>query len=122
MFFEWNDKLLLKSKSKDSFPYNISLRFTGHIPSHHLSLTSSTPLHLNLGTDGMLTPTKSSVALVAGSALTDLQKIMDKLSSLAEDMKMIPYVVILLIRENDVVPDTVRNVLSPPVVTLLDLN
>ena len=47
---------------------------------------------------------------------------MDKIDSLADDMKMIPYVVILLIRDNDVVLDTVRNVLSPPVVTLLDLN
>ena len=45
---------------------------------------------------------------MAGSALTDIQKIMKKLSSLAENMKMIPYVVILLIRDNDVVPDTVR--------------
>ena len=70
----------------------------------------------------MLTPTKSSVALVAGSALMDLQKIMDKLASLADDMQMIPYVVILLIRDNEVVPDTVRNAMSPPVVALLDLH
>ena len=94
------------------------LRFPGHLPSHHLSLTSSSPLHLNLGTHGMRTPTKSSVVLVAGSALKDLKKIMEKLNSLAEDMKMIPYAVILFIRETDIVPDTARHDLSPPVVSL----
>ena len=70
----------------------------------------------------MMTPTKSSVVLVAGSALKDLPKIMDKIHSLAEDMKMIPYVVILLIRDNDIVPDNARHALSPPVVSLQDLH
>ena len=63
-----------------------------------------------------MTPTKSSVVLVAGSALKDLQKIMDKIDSQAVDMKMIPYVVILLVKDNDRVPDTVRHAMSPPVV------
>ena len=97
------------------------LRFPGHLPSHHLSLTSSNPLHLNLGTHGMTTPTKSSVVLVAGSALKDLKKIMEKLNSLAENMKMIPYAVILLIRETDIVPDTARHAMSPPVVSFTTL-
>jgi hypothetical protein len=70
----------------------------------------------------MMTPTKSSVVLVAGSALKDLQKIMNSIDYLADDMKKIPYVVILLIRDNDMVPDTVRHDASPPVVSLLDLH
>jgi hypothetical protein len=49
----------------------------------------------------------------------DLQKIMDKIDSLADDTKMIPYVVILLIRDNDMVSDPVRHAGSPPVVSLL---
>ena len=65
----------------------------------------------------MMTPTKSSVVLVAGSALKDLEMVMKKISSMAEDMKMIPYVVILLIRDNDKVPDTARHATSPPVVS-----
>jgi hypothetical protein len=64
----------------------------------------------------MMAPTKSSVVLVAGPALKDLQNIMDKIDSLANDMQMIPYVVILLIRDNDVVPNTARHAMSPPVV------
>ena len=68
----------------------------------------------------MMTPTKSSVVLVAGSALMDLQGVMDKIDSLAKDMKMTPYVVILIIRDNDIVPETVRHDMSPPVVSLLD--
>ena len=70
----------------------------------------------------MMSPTKSSVVLVAGSSLRELQNVMHSIGYLAEDMKVIPYLVILLIRDNDEVPDTVRNSLSPPVVTLLDLN
>ena len=66
----------------------------------------------------MMTPTKSSVVLVAGSALKDLQKIMNKIYSMADDLKMIPYVVILLIRDNEMVPDIVRHAMSPPVVSL----
>jgi hypothetical protein len=68
-----------------------------------------------------MAPTKSSVVLVAGSALKDFQRILDKIDSLADDMKMTPYVVILLIRDNDMVPDTVRHAGSPPVVSSLDL-
>ena len=67
----------------------------------------------------MMSPSKSSVVLVAGSALMDLQGVMNKIDFLAKDMKMIPYIVILLIRDSDMVPDTVRNALSPPVVSLL---
>ena len=70
----------------------------------------------------MMTPTKSSVVLVAGSALKDLQRIMDKIDSLAKDMKMTPYVVILIVRDNDIVPETVRHDASPPVVSLLYLH
>ena len=76
----------------------------------------------------MMAPTKSSVVLVARSALGDLQKIMEKLDSLSEDirnlpmgtpsLKMMPYVVILFIRDDDMVPDTVRHAMSPPVVSL----
>ena len=69
----------------------------------------------------MMTPTKSSVVLVAGSALKDLQKVMNKLGSMAEDMKKIPYVVILIVRENEMVPGTVRHAMSPPVVSLKKL-
>ena len=69
----------------------------------------------------MMTPTKSSVVLVAGSALKDLQKILSKIDSMVDGMKMTPYVVILLIRDNEMVPDTVRHVMSPPVVSLLGL-
>ena len=68
----------------------------------------------------MMAPTKSSVVLVAGSALKDLQKILKKIDSLSKDMKMIPYVVILLVRDNEMVPDTVRSAVSPPIVSLQD--
>ena len=97
-------------------------RFTGPLQSHHLSLTSSTPLHLNLGTHGMMSPTKSSVVLVAGSALKHLYNIQVSLIALATDMKMFPYVVILLLRENDIVPDTFRHAMSPPIVRLQHLS
>ena len=63
----------------------------------------------------MMSPTKSSVVLVAGSSLRELQNVMKSIDYLAEDMKMIPYLVILLIRDNDIVPDTVMHALSPPV-------
>ena len=99
-----------------------SLRFPGRLPSHHLSLTSSSPLYLNLGTHGMMSPTKSSVVLVAGSALRELQNVMKSIDHLAKDMKMIPYVVILLLRDNDIVPDTDRHAMSPPVVSLQALH
>ena len=59
---------------------------------------------------------------MAGSALKDLQQIMNKIYSLAVDMQMSPYVVILLIRDNEMVPDTVRHAISPPVVNLQDLH
>ena len=66
----------------------------------------------------MMSPTKSSVVLVAGSALRELQNVMKSIDYLAKNMKMIPYVVILLIRDNDIVPDTDRHAMSPPVVSL----
>ena len=69
-----------------------------------------------------MAPTKSSLVLVAGSALKDLQKILKKIDSLSKDMKMIPYVVILLVRDNEMVPDTVRSAVSPPVVSLQDFH
>jgi hypothetical protein len=95
------------------------LRFTGRLPSHHISLTCTIPLQLNLGTHGMMTPTKSSVVLVAGSALKDLYYIQMCLYALSKHMKMFPYVVILLLRENDIVPDTeFRHAMSPPMVRL----
>ena len=67
----------------------------------------------------MMSPTKSSVVLVAGSAIKDLEKVMRKIDSLAHDMKMTPYVVFLLVRDNDIVPDTRRHDMSPPVVSLV---
>ena len=69
----------------------------------------------------MMAPTKSSVVLVAGSAIKDLRNIMMKIDSLAYDMKMTPYVVFLLVGDNDIVPDTARHDMSPPVVSLLNL-
>ena len=70
----------------------------------------------------MMAPSKSSVVLVAGSALMDMQGVMDKKDLMGKAMKMIPHVVILLVRDNDIVPDTVRNALSPPVVSLMTSN
>ena len=76
----------------------------------------------------MRAKTKASVVLVAGSAIRDLQKIFTKIDSLPKDMKMIPYLVILLVRDNEVVPDTRRTrhprarIRAPPVVSLQDLH
>ena len=70
----------------------------------------------------MMAPTKTSVVLVAGSAIKDLRIIMMKIDSLAYDMKMTPYAVFILVRDNDIVPDTVRHDTSPAVVSLLNLN
>ena len=66
----------------------------------------------------MMTPTKSSVVLVAGSALKDLQQIEYKIYSLAVDMQMSPYVVIRVFTDNEMVPDAVRYAHSPPLVNL----
>ena len=70
----------------------------------------------------MMAASKSSVVLVAGSALMDMQGVMDKIDLMGKAMKMMPYAVILLVRDNDIVPDTVRNDLSPPVVSLVTSN
>ena len=68
---------------------------------------------------GMMTKTKSSAVLVAGPDIKNLRKIMSKIDSLADDMKKIPYVVFVLIRDNDIVPDTARHDRSPPVKSVL---
>ena len=58
---------------------------------------------------------------MSGSTIKEFKKEMAKIDSLAKDMQMIPHVVILILRDNDIVPDTARHDLSPPVVSVLDL-
>jgi hypothetical protein len=65
----------------------------------------------------MKVPSKSSVVLVAGSALHDLQAVMEKVDSLGHDLKMIPYVVVLLVQEKNIIMNISRHARSPPIVS-----
>ena len=66
----------------------------------------------------MNTPNTCSVVLVAGSALHNLQAVMDKVDSLAQDMQKIPYVMVLLVENPDITFNTTRHVMSPPMVSI----
>ena len=72
----------------------------------------------------MNAPSKSSVVLVAGSALDDLQDVMDKVDTLGQDMQMIPYAIVLLVEDKDKnrILNTTRHNDSPPVVSNRLLN
>ena len=98
----------------------LHIRYTGRLPVPHtqISMTSSTPIHLDLGTRGMNSPTKSSIVLVAGSAVDDFQAVMNKIDSLAEDMLMIPYAVVVFVHNTSIVLNTTRHHTSPQVVSI----
>jgi hypothetical protein len=103
------------------FAQCVCVRFTGKLPYPQIAMTSSSPLHLNLGTRGMIAPSKSSVVLVAGSALDDIKAVMDKVDSLGQDMLMIPYAIVLLVEDQDKnrILNTTRHSESPPVVSII---
>ena len=65
----------------------------------------------------MNSPTKSSIVLVAGSALDDFPAVMNKIDSLAEDMLMIPYAIVVFVHNTSMVLNTTRHHTSPPVVS-----
>ena len=65
----------------------------------------------------MNAPNICSVVLVAGSALDDIQAVMDKVDSLVEDMLQIPYAVFLLYNgQKHVWPS--RHYMTPNVVSM----
>ena len=113
-----------KSKAPNSpfsqflFIPSLHISFTGELPYPQLSLTRTSPLHLTLGTHGMNTPNTCSVVLVAGSALYNLQAVMDTVDSLVKDMLKVPYVMILLVENPDMILSTIRHALSPAVVSV----
>ena len=88
------------------------------MPHTQISMTSSTPIHLDLGTRGMNSPTKSSIVLVAGTGLNDFQGVMDKIDALANDMLMIPYAIVIFVNDPKMVINTTRHAKSPPVVSI----
>ena len=56
--------------------------------------------------------------LVAGSALHNLQSVMDNVDSLAEDMLRVPYAMVLLVEDPDMIINTSRHAKSPAVVSI----
>ena len=92
--------------------------FSDELPYPQVSLTASKEIHLTLGTKGMNAPNTCSVVLVAGSALHDLQAVMDMVDSLVEDMLQVPYAIFLIARNETVTLNTTRHVQSPPVVSI----
>ena len=72
----------------------------------------------------MNAPTKSSVVLVAGSALDDFQHVMAKVLALTNDFSSpsmipfnVPYVVVLLAHK-EMILNAKRGEMSPPVVSI----
>ena len=89
-----------------------------YLPYPQLLLTSSSSLHLNLGTHGMNAPNRCSVVLVAGSELKNLSQIMTKIDSLGQEMQKIPYAVILIVDNPTTNLTTSRHAMSPAVVSI----
>ena len=100
------------------FNFSQSFSYTGQLPYPQLSLSSSSSLNLSLGTFGIQAPNTCSVVLVAGSGLKDLQVVMDKADQLGQDMEKISYAVVLLLDKPNVILNTVRLSMSPPVVSI----
>ena len=114
--FSINSNPLKKLKTVQLF-LSLHISFTGELPYPQLSLTSSSPLHPTLGTHGMNTPNTCSVVLVAGSALNNLKAVMEKVDSLVQDMLKIPYMVVLLVENQNMTQHTTRHAMSPAVVS-----
>ena len=88
------------------FIYNfvvVFLSFQTELPYPQISLTSQSPIHLDLGTHGMNAPNKCSVVLVTGSALTQFQEVKKTVESLVEQMVNIPYAMIIIVDDPNIV-------------------
>ena len=66
----------------------------------------------------MKVKSKCSIVLVAGSALNELESVMKKVDSLGQDMMMVPYAIILLSPEKNIVLNTTRHGRSPAIVSI----
>ena len=95
----------------------LHIRYTGELPYPQLSLTSSSPPHIQLGTHGMNTPNTCSVVLVAGSALYELQSVKSTVDSMAQQMMKIPYVMVLLVDNPNVKLNTQSRPMDPAMVS-----
>ena len=66
----------------------------------------------------MLTGSKSSVVVVAGTYLDNLQPVFDKVDSIGQDMLKLPHAIVLIVPEHYTRPNTTRHYASPPVIEL----
>ena len=107
-----------KNLYKKTYCYCYYIRFTGELPYPQLSLNSSSPFNLTLGTHGMNAPNTCWIVLVAGSALHDLHSVITMVDSLGQDMLKIPYAIFLLDDNTDMRLDSHRHAMSPAVVSI----
>ena len=91
-------------------------RVTAELPYPKVSLSPSSLTNLNLGTKGMNSPNSCSVVVVGGSALHDLQAVLDLVDTLGDDMQKLPYAIFLQVDTASELNMT-RHAMSPPVVS-----
>ena len=77
----------------------------------------TSPLHLSLGTKGMNTKNACSVVLVAGYALDDLQSVKATVKSLTHQMMRMPYLMVLLVDNQNIKLDTSSHPMDPAMVS-----
>ena len=94
-------------------------RYSGELMYPQVSLSSSSLLHINLGTHGMNAPNTCFISLVAGPLFYDLQSIHRKVDDLGQEMQKIPYAIFLLDDHTSIEPDINRHHMSPAVVSIL---
>ena len=66
----------------------------------------------------MLTGSKSSVVIVAGTYLDQLQPVLDKVDSIGQEMLKLPLAIVLIVPGYYIRLNTTRHYASPPVIEL----
>ena len=66
----------------------------------------------------MLTGSKSSVVIVAGTYLDNLQPVLDKVDSIGQEMLKPPHAIVLIRPGKHIMLNTTRDYASPPVIEL----
>ena len=94
------------------FNTNIFVRFSAELPFPQVYLTPSEAPSLVLTTRGMMAPNTCSVVLVAGEHLQNIQGVLDMVGTMSNSMLRIPYAMVLLVEEGDIVPN-IPNVSIP---------
>ena len=93
-------------------------RYDGELPYPQASFTTSTQINLQFGIHGNNnSPQSCSVVLVSGSALYELQAVMDKVDSLVQVILKVPYAIILLVDNRTLSFNTDRHIQTPATVS-----